>query len=54
MIAGIQPQPNQGSVLPLLGESAWHALVHEDCGEWLLGELVRWQTADPQLCESRE
>ncbi|MGX5843275.1 hypothetical protein ACWGTI_21365 [Mesorhizobium sp. ArgA1] len=47
MIAGMQPLSNAKSVLPQLGQSAWRALVAEDDGEWLLGELGRLQTSDP-------
>lgn len=48
MLAEIQPQPNVGSVVPLLGESAWRALAVEDGGDWLLGELKRWKAANPE------
>lgn len=46
MLAGIQPQPNANSIVPELGPSAWRALVTEDGGDWLLGEVARWQTSD--------
>lgn len=46
MIAGMQPERNAKSVVPQLGESAWRALVTEDGGDWLLGELARWRAAD--------
>jgi hypothetical protein len=47
MLAEIEPQPNIGSIVPLLGESAWRALAVEDGGDWLLGELKRWKAANP-------
>ncbi|MEP6564907.1 MAG: hypothetical protein ABJB10_07180 [Mesorhizobium sp.] len=46
MIAGMQLQRNAKSIVPQLGESAWRALVTEDGGDWLLGELARWRAAD--------
>lgn len=47
MIAAMQPLPNVKSVVPQLGQSALRALVIEDDGGWLLDELGRLQTADP-------
>ncbi|TPM30163.1 hypothetical protein [Mesorhizobium sp. B2-3-4] len=47
IIAGMQPAPNKKSVVGQLGESALRALVAEDGGTWLLGELARLQTLDP-------
>lgn len=46
MIAGLQPLRNAKSVVPQLGQSALRALVTEDGGDWLLGELARWRAAD--------
>jgi hypothetical protein len=46
MIAGMHPSSNVKSIVPQLGESALRALVTEDGGDWLLGELARWQTSD--------
>ncbi|MER9403874.1 hypothetical protein NKI36_07400 [Mesorhizobium caraganae] len=46
MIAGMQPLPKAKSVVPQLGQSALRALVAEDGGDWLLGELARWRAAD--------
>lgn len=46
MIAGMQPLRNAKSVVPQLGQSALRALVTEDGGDWLLGELARWRAAD--------
>ncbi|BAV48817.1 Uncharacterized protein MLTONO_3914 [Mesorhizobium loti] len=46
MMVGMQPLPNANSIVPQLGASAWRALITEDGGEWLLGELARWQTSD--------
>ncbi|RWD06378.1 MAG: hypothetical protein EOS58_04985 [Mesorhizobium sp.] len=46
MIAGMQPLPKAQSIVPQLGQSAWRALVTEDGGDWLLGELARWQASD--------
>lgn len=48
MLAEIEPQPNVGSIVPELGQSTWRAVVVEDGGDWLLGELKRWKTADPE------
>ena len=47
MIAGMQPLPKAKSIVLQLGASALRALVTEDGGEWLLGELGRLQTSDP-------
>ncbi|MET2830145.1 hypothetical protein [Mesorhizobium shangrilense] len=47
MIAGMQPLPNAKSIVPQLGQSALRALVSEDGGDWLLGEVGRLQTSDP-------
>ncbi|TGV38457.1 hypothetical protein EN829_005875 [Mesorhizobium sp. M00.F.Ca.ET.186.01.1.1] len=47
MIAGMQPPANAKSIVPQLGQSAFRALVTEDGGDWLLGELARLQTSDP-------
>jgi hypothetical protein len=46
MIAAMQPLPNAKSIVPQLGQSALRALVTEDDGGWLLGELGRWRAAD--------
>ena len=46
MIAAMQPLRNAKSVLPQLGLATVHALVTEDGGDWLLGELGRLQTLD--------
>jgi hypothetical protein len=51
MLAEIPPQPSIGSVVPLLGESAWRALAVEDDGDWLLGELKRWKAANPERAD---
>ncbi len=47
MIAAMQPPPNAKSVVPQLGQSTLRALITEDDGDWLLGELGRLQTSDP-------
>ena len=47
MIAGMQPPAGSNSIVSQLGASAWRALVTEDGGDWLLGELAAWQTSDP-------
>ena len=47
MIAAMQSLPNVKSVVPQLGQSALRAIVTEDDGGWLLDELGRLQTADP-------
>lgn len=46
MMAGMQPLPKANSIVPQLGASAWRALVTEDGGDWLLGEVARWQASD--------
>ncbi|TRC96380.1 hypothetical protein FJV76_07925 [Mesorhizobium sp. WSM4303] len=46
MIAGMQPLPNAKSIVPQLGLPAFHVLVTEDGGDWLLGELGHLQTLD--------
>ena len=46
MMAGMQALPNVNSIVPQLGASAWRALVTEDGGDWLLGELARGKTSD--------
>jgi len=46
MIAAMQPLPNAKSILPQLGLPAFHVLVTEDGGDWLLGELGRLQSLD--------
>ena len=46
MIAGMQPLSKAKSVVLQLGQSALRALVTEDGGDWLLGELARWRAAD--------
>lgn len=46
-MAGMQPLPNEKSIVSQLGQSALRALVTEDDGDWLLSELGRLQTSDP-------
>ena len=46
MIAGMQTLPKAKTIVPQLGQSALRALVTEDGGDWLLGELARWQASD--------
>lgn len=47
-IADLAQEKAAGSILPDLGRSVLRALVEHDGGDWLIGEMARWQAADAE------